>query len=77
MNLFQTIRDNGGTAKYADLLLLDAAGMYEDEFCNYSSPNDDSVISYYAYSSQRLERDTKKYGNGSVFYQIYLYLGWN
>lgn len=67
VRLLQAIRDNDDIAKYANLLVLDAAGIYEDEFSNYISPDDDSVISYYMYSSQRLERDAEKYGNASVF----------
>ena len=67
VNLLQAIRENNDTAKYANLMVLDTAGIYEDEFSNYISPDDDSVISYYMYSSQRLERDAEKYGNASVY----------
>lgn len=80
VRLLQAIRDNDDTAKYANLLVLDTAGIYEDEFSDYYSPDDDSVISYYMYSSQRLERDAEKYGNASVFdyyEQICSYLGSN
>ena len=80
VRLLQAIRDNDDIAKYANLLVLDTAGIYEDEFSNYISPDDDSVISYYMYSSQRLERDAEKYGNASVFDyydQICSYLGSN
>lgn len=80
VRLLQAIRDNDDIAKYANLLVLDTAGIYEDEFSNYISPDDDSVISYYMYSSQRLERDAEKYGNASVFdyyEQICSYLGSN
>ena len=67
VNLLQAIRDSDDTAKYANLLILDIAGIYEDEFSSYISPDDDSAISYYMYSSQRLERDAEKYSNESVF----------
>jgi predicted SprT family Zn-dependent metalloprotease len=76
VNLLQAIRDNSDTAKYANLLLLDTAGIYENESSNYISP-DDSAISYYMYSSQRLERDAEKYSNASVvdyYEQICSYL---
>lgn len=63
VNLLQAIRDNDDTARYANLLVLDTAGVYEDEFSNYISPDEDSIVSYYMYSSQRLERDAEKYGN--------------
>ena len=52
--------------KYANRLFLNNAGMYEEKFSNYISPYDNSVISYYLYSSQKLERDAEKYGNASV-----------
>lgn len=77
VNLLQAIRDNSDTAKYANLLLLDTAGIYEDEYSNYISPDDDSAISYYMYNSQRLERDAEKYSNASVvdyYEQICSYL---
>lgn len=80
VNLLQAIRDNSDTAKYANLLLLDTAGIYEDEYSNYISPDDDSAISYYMYSSQRLERDAEKYSNASVvdyYEQICSYLKTN
>lgn len=80
VNLLQAIRDNSDTAKYANLLLLDTAGIYEDESSNYISPDDDSAISYYMYSSQRLERDAEKYSNASVvdyYEQICSYLKTN
>lgn len=60
-----------------NLLLLDTAGIYEDEYSNYISPDDDSAISYYMYNSQRLERDAEKYSNASVvdyYEQICSYL---
>lgn len=66
VNLLQAIRYNDDTTKYANLLVLDTAGIYEDEFGSYISPDDDSAISYYMYSSQRLERDAEKYSNASV-----------
>ena len=53
------------------------AGIYEDEYSNYISPDDDSAISYYMYNSQRLERDAEKYSNASVvdyYEQICSYL---
>lgn len=80
VKLLQAIRDNSDTAKYANLLLLDTAGIYEDEYSNYISPDDDSAISYYMYSSQRLERDAEKYSNASVvdyYEQICSYLKTN
>lgn len=67
VNLLQAIKDNDDTAKYANLLVLNTAGIYEDEFSNYISPDDGSMVSYYMYNSQRLERDAEKYGNASVF----------
>ena len=78
VNLLQAIRDSDDTAKYSNLLFLDNAGIYEEEFNNYISPDDNSFISYYLYSSQTLERDAKKYGNASVvdyYEQIRSYLG--
>jgi len=66
VNLLQAVRNNNDTAKYANLLVLDIAGIYEDEFRSYVSPDDDSTISYYMYSSQRLEHDAEKYSNASV-----------
>ena len=80
MNLLQAIRYNDDTAKYANLLVLDTAGIYEDEFGSYISPDDDSAISYYMYSSQRLERDAEKYSNASVvdyYEQVCSYLNTN
>lgn len=77
VNLLQAIRGNDDTAKYANLLVLDTAGIYEDEFGSYIFPDDDSAISYYMYSSQRLERDAEKYSNASVadyYEQICSYL---
>lgn len=50
VNLLQLLRQSEDAAEYADLLLLDSAGIYEEEFCNYISP-DDSALSYYLYSS--------------------------
>ena len=80
VNLLQAIRDCDDTAKYANLLFLDNAGVYEEEFSNYISPDDNSVVSYYLYSSQKLERDAEKYGNASVvdyYEQICSYFGSN
>lgn len=77
VNLLQAIRDNADTAKYANLLVLDTVGIYEDEIGNYISPDDDSAISYDMYSSQRLERDAEKYSDASVadyYKQICSYL---
>lgn len=54
VNLLYAIRDNDDTTKYANLLVLDTAGIYEDEFGSYISPDDDSAISYYMYSSRGL-----------------------
>lgn len=64
----------------ANLLFLDNAGIYEEEFSNYISPDDNSFVSYYLYSSQKLERDAEKYGNASVvdyYEQIRSYLSSN
>lgn len=80
VNLLQAIRESDDTAKYASLLFLDNAGVYEEEFSNYISPDDNSVVSYYLYSSQKLERDAEKYSNASVvdyYEQIRSYLGLN
>lgn len=80
VRLLQAIRGNDDIAKYANLLVLDTAGIYEDEFSNYIFPDDGSVVSYYMYSSQRIERDAEKYGNASVvdyYEQICSYLGSN
>ena len=80
VNLLQAIRDSDDTAKYANLLFLDNAGIYEEEFSSYISPDDNSVVSYYLYSSQKLEQDAEKYGNASVvdyYEQIRSYLGSN
>ena len=67
VDLLQAIRNSDDTAKYADLLVLNNAGIYEDELNNYISPDDDTGISYYLYSSQKLERDAEKYGNASAY----------
>ena len=67
VNLLQTIRESDDTNKYADLLVLNNAGIYEDELSNYISPDDGSSISYYLYSSQKLEQDAEKYANESTF----------
>lgn len=80
VNLLKAIRDSDETAKYTNLLFLDNAGLYEEEFSNYISPDDNSVVSYYQYSSQKLERDAEKYGNASVvdyYDQIRSYLSSN
>lgn len=77
VDLLQMLRENDETAKYADLLLLDSATVYENEFCSYITP-DDSLISYFMYSSQYLEREAENYANTSVidyFEQIRSYLG--
>lgn len=66
VNLLQAIKGSDNTAKYANLLFLDNAGVYEEEFSNYISPDDDSVVSYYLYSSQRLQRDAERFGNATV-----------
>lgn len=65
-NLLQEIRDGDNTSKHANLLIFDDAGIYEEEFSSYYSPKDDSVLSYYLYSSQSLERDAEKYANAST-----------
>ena len=80
VNLLQVIRESDDSAKYANLLFLDNAEVYEEEFSNYISPDDNSVVSYYLYSSQKLERDAEKYSNASVvdyYEQIRSYLGSN
>lgn len=77
VKLLQAIRSSDATAKYAGLLMLDAAGIYEDELRSYISPDDGSVLSYSMYRAQRLERDAETYGNASVadyFEQIRSYL---
>lgn len=66
VELLQSLEDNIDTEKYANLLLLNNAVIYEDEFDNYISPDDNSAMSYYQYSSQSLEHDAEKYGNTSV-----------
>ena len=80
MNLLQAIRNSDDTAKYANLLFLDNAEVYEEELSSYVSPDDNSVVSNYLYSSQKLERDAEKYGNASVvdyYEQICSYLDSN
>lgn len=80
VNLLQAIRDSDDTAKYANLLFLDNAGTYEEEFSSYISPDENSAVSYYLYSSQKLERDAEKYGNAAVvdyYEQIRSHLGSN
>ena len=66
VNMLEAIRNSDDTAKYANLLLLDSASVYEDEMDNYITPTEDSRLSYYLYYSQRLERDAEKYGNEAV-----------
>lgn len=78
VNMLEAIRNSDDTAKYANLLLLDSASVYEDEMDNYITPTGDSRLSYYLYYSQRLERDAEKYGNEAVndyYEQIQEYLG--
>jgi len=80
VNLLQAIRDNADMARYANLLVFDNAGAYEEEFDNYISPENNSAISYYLYGSQKLEQDAEKYGNASVveyYEQIRSYLASN
>lgn len=80
VDLLKVLRTDSETAKYTNLLILDIAGIYEDEMSNYISPTEDSELSYYLYSSQRLERDAEKYGNASMvdyYEQIRNYLGSN
>lgn len=77
VELLQEIREDESKAKYANLLVFDDAGVYEEEFSSYYSPKDDSALSYYLYSSQSLERDAEKYANASTadyYKQIQLYL---
>ena len=71
VSLLQAIRDSDDTAKYANLLFLNDARVYEEESSNYISPDDNSVVSYYMYSVQELEKDAEKYANASVadYYQ--------
>ena len=76
--MLEAIRNSDDTAKYANLLLLDSASVYEDEMDNYITPTGDSRLSYYLYYSQWLERDAEKYGNEAVndyYEQIQEYLG--
>ena len=66
VELLQEIREDENKAKYANLLVFDDAGIYEEEFSSYYSPKDDSALSYYLYSSQSLERDSERYANAST-----------
>lgn len=59
--------EEGLPGQYDSLLLLDTAGIYEDELNDYISFDEESIISYYMYSSQKLEHDAEKYSNASVF----------
>ena len=77
-SLLKDLRANKDTEKYVDLLLLNNALVYEEEFDHYYSPTDNSALSYYLYSSQQVERDAEKYGNDSMvdyYEQIQAYLG--
>ena len=77
VNMLEAIRNSVDTAKYANLLLLDSASVYEDEMDNYITPTGDSGLSNYLYYSQRLERDAERYGNEAVkdyYEQIQEYL---
>lgn len=66
VSLLEDLRANEDTEKYVDLLMLNSALVYEEEFDHYYSPTDDSALSYYLYSSQQVERDAEKYGNASM-----------
>lgn len=80
VNLLEALRTNSDTDKYADLLLLDTAEIYEEEMSNYMSPATGSTISYYQYSSQEMERDAEKYGNASMvdyYEKIRSYFGYD
>lgn len=77
MDRLQAIRSNDDTARYTNLRVLDTAKIYEGKLRNYIFPDDDSTISCYMYSSQRFERDVKRYSNASVvdyYEQIFSYL---
>lgn len=77
VNMLNAIRASDETAKYANLLMLDEASIYEEEMNNYIAPTEGSELSYYLYYSQQLERDAEKYGNESVieyYDQIQKYL---
>ena len=77
--MLDALRSSEDTEKYADLLLLYDLTVYQNEIENYVSP-DGSVISYYLYDSQRLERDADKYGDSSTveyYNEIQDYLGAN
>ena len=67
VNMLNAIRSSDETAKYADLLMLDEASIYEDEMNNYIAPTEGSELSYFLYYSQQLERDADKYGNKAVY----------
>lgn len=80
VNMLEAIRASDETSKYANLLLLDDASIYEDEINNYIAPTENSEISYYIYYSQRLERDAERYANEAVseyYDEIQEYLGMN
>lgn len=80
VNMLEAIRASDETSKYADLLLLDDASIYEDEINNYIAPTENSEISYYLYYSQQLERDAERYANEAVneyYKEIQEYLGMN
>lgn len=66
VEMLEALKSSDETAKYADLLLMYDAGVYEENMDNYIVPSDGSEISYYLYFSQQLERDAEKYGNASV-----------
>ncbi len=66
VEMLKAIQADQDTEKYSNLLVLDTAGTYKDEFENYITPNDDSPWSYLFYKSQQLEVDAEKYGNESV-----------
>lgn len=70
VDLLNEIRNSEKTEKYANLLLLYAANVYESEMNHYIS-GDDGEIAYYLYASQQLERDAERYADKLVneFYE--------
>ena len=61
VELLKTLRATESISKYSDLLLLDRASIYEDEFEHYVLPTDNDLSSYYDYSTQVLEMDADRY----------------
>lgn len=66
VEMLEAIQADQDTEKYSNLLVLDTAGTYKDEFENYITPVEGSSWSYLFYKSQQLEVDAEKYGNESV-----------